>query len=222
MNLALLWTDSASAHSRTFTWDLHIASPDTVTTWPRYLPMVVSDCQVNGVPICPYPKKKRWNKSSQGPRSLVWGNPRLLALNVNPVDSFLCGHDSCSGTELGQVIPTHWTLCQSGWLSWFGELISSPHSWFYLRLSGFQPSLLYFHFCYCLNTGSLRTKVCYRTCPLCDAWLLRSARCSCFLLQKSHRNHGPHEWMEALSDMVFMLGTRTIWYGAIIGLISLA
>ena len=159
------------------------------------------------------------HKISQAPCSVAGGNPQPPALNVNPVDSFLYWHDSCSGTELGQVVPTHWTLCQSDWLSWFGELISSPHSWFYLHLSGFQPLLLFFHFWHCLNTSSLCTKVWYRTCPLCDARLLRSERYSCFLLQKSHQNHGPHEWTEALSDMVFMPGARAIWYGAIIGLI---
>ena len=82
------------------------------------------------------------HKISQGPCSVAGGNPQPPALNVNPVDSFLYWHDSC--IELGQVVPTHWTLCQSDWLSWFGELISSPHSWFYLHLSGFQPSLLFF------------------------------------------------------------------------------
>ena len=33
------------------------------------------------------------------------------------------------GTELKQVVHTHWTSCRSGWLRGFGELNSSPRSW---------------------------------------------------------------------------------------------
>ena len=74
------------------------------------------------------------------------------------------------GTELEQVLHTHWTSFRCIWPRGFGALKSSPHSWI---SSSTDSSLI--HFLYGANTCSHCIKVLKRTYPICHTPLSRLA-----------------------------------------------
>ena len=84
-----------------------------------------------------------------------------------------------NGTELEQVVHTHWTSssCWSGWPRglWWTKSQSSLLNICFL-LSELQPSLLLIHFRYCSDTCSHSTIVWYRTYTIWNAPFSRSAR----------------------------------------------
>lgn len=78
------------------------------------------------------------------------------------------------GTELEQVLQTHWTSFRCVWPRGFGALKSSPYSWI---SSSMDSSLI--HFLYGPNTCSHCIKGLKRTYPICHAPLSRLARELC-------------------------------------------
>ena len=74
------------------------------------------------------------------------------------------------GTELEQVLHTHWTSFRCVWPRGFGALKSSPHSWI---SSSTDSSLI--HFLYGANTCSHCIKVLKRPYPICHTPLSRLA-----------------------------------------------
>lgn len=74
------------------------------------------------------------------------------------------------GTELEQVLHTHWTSFRCVWPRGFGALKSSPHSWI---SSSTDSSLI--HFLYGANTCSHCIKVLKRTYPIRHTPLSRLA-----------------------------------------------
>ena len=75
------------------------------------------------------------------------------------------------GTELEQVLHTHWTSFRCVWPRGFGALKSSPDSWI---SSSMDSSLI--DFLYGPNTCSHCSKVLKRTYPICHTPLSRLAR----------------------------------------------
>ena len=100
-----------------------------------------------------------------------------------------------------QVVHTHQTLSQHGWLRGFGTLNYSPCSWIFTFVSVVSSPLSYL-----FSSTTSRILVSVHITPLYGTKpILKSAQHSFTLSQKSRHHKRSCVWTQALSGIIFVL-----------------